>query len=193
MEGTEVWSRRLWLSSTPRGLCWPTKWFQQTDLFYCIHINSHPLNNTDGNIYRNISPLQQKSLGFHLIFAQIIQKFFKKCISGRKRCQQVTNEIFSTFQSRIFSLKTQRYFLEEDKKNVIRPSSPRPDDRSKLSVGLGLPLKNYPNFIKLGFSWNVSSFQFPPQAMTSQRLSWRQTLHNTKFGDYQEVELSYFE
>ena len=43
-------------------------------------------------------------------------KFFKKCISGRKWCQQVTNEIFSTFQSRIFSLKTPRYFLEEDKK-----------------------------------------------------------------------------
>ena len=63
----------------------------------------------------------------------------------------MTNEIFRKFYSKIFSLNSQ---IISNKKQagiekVIRPSSPKPDDRSKLSVGLGLPLKNDPKSIKL--------------------------------------------
>ena len=144
-------------------------------------------------IFTKIFLLCNKNHWGSMLFAEIIQKnkVFQKV--------HLPQETMSTSDKwNIFKILVQNIFPKPRDifyriKNVIRPGSPRPDDRSKLSVGLGLPLKNYPNFIKLGFSWNVSSFQFPPRAMTSQRLSWRQTLHNTKFGDYQEVELSYFE
>ena len=97
-----------------------------------------------------------------MLFAEIIQKnkVFQKV--------HLPQETMSTSDKwNIFKILVQNIFPKPRDifyriKNVIRPSSPRPDDRSKLSVGLGLPLKNYPNFIKLGFSWNVSSFQFPP-------------------------------
>ena len=60
-------------------------------------------------------------------------------------------KIFRKFYSKIFSVNCG---ITSDQKQVgikkvIRPSSPEPDDRSKLSVGLGLSLKNDPQSIKL--------------------------------------------
>ena len=141
-------------------------------------------------IFTKIFLLCNKNHWGSILFAQIIQenKVFQKV--------HLWQETMSTSDKwNIFNISVQNNFpklrdiFQRRIKNVIRPSSPRPDDRSKLSVGLGLPLKNYPNFIKLGFSWNVSSFQSPlwPQWPASQPVSWRQTLHNTKFWNYHEI------
>ena len=124
-------------------------------------ILSHSI--TQMEIFTKIFLLSNKNHWGSILFAQIIQKnnVFQKV--------HLWQETMSTSDKwNIFNISVQNIFPKlrdifvRRIKNVIRPSSPRPDDRSKLSVGLGLPLKNYPNFIKLGFSWNVSSFQSPP-------------------------------
>ena len=104
--------------------------------------------------------------GWRMLFAKIIQKNKVFSKSASQAGNDVSNwqmKLFWKLYSKIFSPKSEIFSSKSRlEKIVIRPSSPRPDDRSKLSVGLGLPLKNYPNFIKLGFSWNVSSFHHPP-------------------------------
>ena len=114
------------------------------------------------------------------LFAEIIQKnkVFQKVHLPQEMMS--TSDKWNIFKIFVQNISQKLIDIFYRIKNVIRPSSPRPDDRSKLSVGLGLPLKNYPNFIKLGLSWNVSSFQSPAAALTSEPVSGRQTLHNTE-------------
>ena len=117
---------------------------------------------TQMEIFTKIFLLCNKNHWGSILFAQIIQKnkVFQKVHLPQEMMS--TSDKWNIFKIFVQNISQKLIDIFYRIKNVIRPSSPRPDDRSKLSVGLGLPLKNYPNFIKLGFSWNVSSFHHPP-------------------------------